>query len=58
MHCTVILGGAFTSAKSVVSSWWSSFNVPQSEEKQDQEENSETSPTQESKMQQPELIKE
>lgn len=54
----VVLGGAFTSAKSVVSSWWSSFNVPQSQEKQDREEISETSPTQEIKMQQPELIKE
>lgn len=58
MDCYVVLGGAFTSAKSVVSSWWSSFNVPQSQEKQDREEISETSPTQEIKMQQPELIKE
>lgn len=50
------VGGALTSAKSVVSSWWSSFNVPQSQEKQEREESLQNSPTQESEMQQSESI--
>ncbi|XP_054707276.1 LOW QUALITY PROTEIN: late secretory pathway protein AVL9 homolog [Uloborus diversus] len=41
------VGGAITSAKSVVSSWWSSFNVPQQQEKQEREEALQDSPAQE-----------
>ncbi|KFM58158.1 Late secretory pathway protein AVL9-like protein, partial [Stegodyphus mimosarum] len=46
------VGGALTSAKSVVSSWWSSFNVATQQEKQEREESEQSSPTQEDETQQ------